>query len=152
MSTKTATKYLKLDWEPVQEDFYTETRLLGIIAPIRNYYLCWLLNTFLDYNFKLSPECEIQLNKKGRNYYFPVYESREPGTPLVHYLYHNHYDGEFLLPEFKHIDYIWLIKGWAEDDKNPDLIKYALKRIKEVQLVFDLSTDQIKNKNQLIFE
>jgi hypothetical protein len=155
MSTQTA-KYLKLDLESIQDDFFSDTRLIGIVAPIKNYYLCWLLNTILEYNFLLNPECEIVLHKrksnKDRKYYFPVYESREAGTPIVHYLYHNQNDGEYLLPEFKHVDYIWMIKGWSNEDNRPDNIKHSLKRIKLVQLVFDLSVDQIKNKDHMIFE
>ncbi len=154
MSTQTA-RYLKLDLEGIHDDFFSDTRLIGIVAPIKNYYLCWLLNTILEYNFLLNPECEITLKKvkanKDRLYYFPVYESREAGTPIVHYLYHNHFDGEYLLPEFKHVDYIWMIKGWSKEDNRSDNIKHSLKRIKLVQLVFDLSIDQIKNKEHLIF-
>ena len=152
MSTQTA-RYLKLDLGNIQEDFFSDTRLIGIVAPLKNYYLCWLLNTILEYNFNFNPECEIVLNKtkanKDRRYYFSVYESREVGTPIVHYLYHNHNDGEYLLPEFKHVDYIWMIKGWSREDNRPDYIKQSLKL---VQLVFDLSVDHIKNKDHLIFE
>jgi len=75
MSIQTA-KYLKLDLDSIQDDFFSDTRLIGIVAPIKNYYLCWLLNTILEYNFLLNPECEIILNKrkanKDRKYYFPV--------------------------------------------------------------------------------
>ncbi len=49
--------------------------------------------------------------RKKRQYYFTVYECPEPNKTLVHYLYNNQFDGEYLLPEFRHLDFFWLLKG-----------------------------------------
>jgi hypothetical protein len=142
---------LTLDIQSLNEDFFEETRLLGIIAPIKNYQLCWQLNNLFGYDFRLNPEIEIHLLKKNRNYFFNIYESTEPASFLTHYIYHNQFDGEYLLPEFKHMDFLWLMKGDCVDDEKCNWIKQAIKSISGVQLVAELTNEQIKNKGNMVF-
>ena len=141
----------KLNIEVLNEDFFDDTRLLGIIAPIKNYQLCWLFNTLLGFNFKLNADLEIHLRKKNRNYFFNIYESKEPNSFLSHFLYHNQFDGEYLLPEFKHMDYLWLMKGDSVEDVKCNWIKGAIKSINGVQLVTELTNEQIKTKGNIVF-
>ena len=142
---------LTLDIQSLNEDFFEETRLLGIIAPIKNYQLCWQLNNLLGFDFRLNPEIEIHLLKKNRHYFFNIYESTEPNSFLTHYIYHNQFDGEYLLPEFKHMDFLWLMKGDCVDDEKCNWIKRAVKSISGVQLVAELTNEQIKNKGNMVF-
>jgi hypothetical protein len=59
---------------------------------------------------------------------------------------------DYLLPELKHMDFIWWIRGeWIEDEKVKDIL-YTIRNIKGVQLVAELTPEQIKNKGHLIFE
>ncbi|MBP9213306.1 MAG: IPExxxVDY family protein [Chitinophagaceae bacterium] len=146
-----ATQKLKLDVDVLNEDFFDDTRLLGIIAPIKNYQLCWLFNTLLGFNFKLNADLEIHLRKKNRNYFFNIYESKEPNSFLSHFLYHNQFDGEYLLPEFKHMDYLWLMKGDSVEDIKCNWIKDSIKSINGVQLVTELTHEQIKTKGNIVF-
>jgi hypothetical protein len=80
-----------------------------------------------------------------------VYEYAEEHTALVHYLYNNQFDGEYLLPEFKHLDFLWLLKG---DPVKEDSIEHLIKSIKNiggVQLVVELTSQMIKHKEHLVF-
>jgi hypothetical protein len=141
---------LKLDNDAITDDFFTETRLLGIIAPIRNYQFCWQLNNLLGYNFRLNTDIDKQLHRKSRQYFFSVYQHHEDSF-LSYYLYHNHCDGEYLLPEFKHMDFLWLMKGdYVEDIKCASIVA-SVKSITSVQMVAELSYDKIKNKEHLVF-
>lgn len=146
------TKFI-LDQEPVKANFFANTRLLGIMASHKNYYFCWLLNNFLGTSFRLNNDIEIKARKKNRNYYYNVYEWGEPGSFLTHYLYHNQNDGEYLLNEFKNMDYIWLMKGDMVEEEKLNWFKKAIKNIEGVQLVVELSSDKIKEKNkeQIVF-
>jgi hypothetical protein len=144
-------KLLKLDMDAITEEFFEDTRLLGITATVKNYQLCWHLNTRAGFKFRLNSDIEIHLRKRERNYYFNIYESAEPNSFLTHYLYHNHFDGEYLLTEFKHIDYLWLMKGDCVDDEKCSWIKQALKSIGGVQLVAELTNEQIKTKGNMVF-
>ncbi len=141
---------LKLNIQEITNDFFEDTRLLGITASIKNYQFCWLLNN-LGYRFRLNTGIEIQLKKKQRDYFFPVYQHVVPNSFLTHYVYHNYFDGEYLLPEFKHIDFLWLMKGDCVDDEQCNQLIQSIKNINGVQLVAELTNQNIKNKEYLIF-
>ncbi len=141
---------LRLNVNELNNDFFEDTRLLGITAPIKNYQFCLQVNHMVGFNFKLNPEIEIQLKKKNRTYYFSVYQSVEPNSFLVHYIYHNQFDGEYLLPEFKHMDFLWLMKGDLVADDKCNWIKQAVKNIAGVQLVAELTNEKIKNKGNMV--
>ena len=142
---------LVLDNKNLAEDFFEDTRLLGIMAPIKDYQLCWHLNNLMGMDFRINNEIEIQLSKKDRNYFFALYEFSEPTGSLSHYLYNNRFDGEYLLPEFKHLDFLWLMKG---DIVSEDSLHQSINEIKEisgVQLVLELTNEKTRNKEHLVF-
>ena len=142
---------LRLNIDELNDDFFEDTRLLGITAPLKNYQFCLQLNNLLGYDFRLNPDIEIHLRKKNRSYYFSVYQSTEPNSFLTHYLYHNQFDGEYLLPEFKHMDFLWLMKGDFVDDEKCSWIRQAVRGITGVQLVAELTNEQIRNKGNMVF-
>jgi hypothetical protein len=142
---------LALDNKELTDSFFEETKLLGIMAPIKDYQFCWRLNHFLGVDFRINNELEIQLKKKTRSFFFPIYEYAQPACCLMHYLYNNRHNGEHLLPEFKHLDFLWLLKDDHVPDKIlSDLIE-SIRSINGVQLVVELTNEKIKNKEHLVF-
>jgi hypothetical protein len=142
---------LKLDLDELADDFFSDTRLIGIVAPIKDYQFCWNLNQLLRFDFRNNNEIEIQLSKKKRDYFFSVFEFREKNNSLVHYLYNNQFDGEYLLPEFKHLDFLWLLKGELVQEETMQSIMQAIRTITGVQLVMELTNEKIRNRGHLIF-
>ena len=142
---------LKLDMEEMAGEFFQDTRLLGIVSPIKDYQLCWLLNQLFRFNFRMNNEIEIQLTKKQRKYFFPVYQYSERTSSLVHYLYNNQHDGEYLLPEFKHLDFLWLIKDDIMQDDEVAVLINSIRTIPSVQLITEMTNEKIRNKQHLIF-
>ncbi len=142
---------LKIDNEVMVDEFFANTRLLGIVAPIEQYRFCWHLNQMLNFNFRINNNIEIQLNKKARKYFFPIYEYGEQGGTIKHYLYNNEDDGEYLLPELKHLDFLWLIKDDIMHDDDLGLLSSSIRTIPSVQLITELTNEKIKNKQHLIF-
>ncbi len=142
---------LTLDINELTNDFFADTRLLGIMVSAKSYRFCWQLNNMLGYNFRLNTGIEIHIQKKGRQYYFPVYQHAVHGSFLNHFIYHNQYDGEYLLPEFKHIDFLWLIKGDCIADEQCKALIQSVKNMNGVQLVAELTNEQIKTKGNLVF-
>jgi len=142
---------LVLDNNELTQDFFEDTRLLGIVAPIKDYQLCWHLNGLLGIDFRINHDIEIQLTKKKRNYFFAVYEFLDPTGSLCHYLYNNRFDGEYLLPEFKHLDFLWLMKGDIITEQTLQQTISDLRNITDVQLVTELTNEKIKNKEHLVF-
>ena len=142
---------LILDTQDITDGFFEDTRLLGIMAPMKDYQFCWQLNNMLGVDFRVNNDIEIQLKKKNRNYFFSLYEYQEPATALEHYIYNNQFDGEYLLPEFKHLDFLWLMKGDIVTDEMLRQQTENIKSINGVQLVLELTNEKIKNKEHLVF-
>jgi hypothetical protein len=142
---------LSIDNNALAEDFFSDARILGIVAPVKDYRFCWMLNQALGCDFRLNNDIEIQLAKKGRQYFFSIYEYGEPGTSLVNYIYSNQFNGEYLLPEFRHLDFLWLLKGDDVEDGHMSYMQQSIKNIASVQLITELDKDKIKNKIHLVF-
>jgi hypothetical protein len=142
---------LVLDTKELTEEFFSDTRLLGIMAPVKDYQFCWHLNSSIGLDFRLNNDIEIKLIKKKRNYFFSVYEYNEPTRFLSHYVYNNQFDGEYLLPEFKHLDFLWLMKGDEVSDDSLQETIQTIRSINSVQLVVELTNEKIKNKEHLVF-
>ena len=142
---------LLLNTKELTDEFFEDTRLLGIMAPIKDYQFCWQLNNSLGMDFRINNEIEIQLTRKKRNYFFAVYEFTEPTGSLCHYIYNNQFDGEYLLPEFRHLDFLWLMKGDAVTDDRLQQTMDFIKTINGIQLVTELTNEKIKNKEHLVF-
>ncbi|MGQ0738007.1 MAG: IPExxxVDY family protein [Bacteroidota bacterium] len=142
---------LVLDNKELTEMFFEDSRVLGIMAPVKDYQFCWHINTSTGLGFRLNHELEIKLKRKKRDYFFSLYEYNEPNKFLSHYIYSNQFDGEYLLPEFKHFDFLWLMKG---DELCEDALQetiQTIRSIQSVQLVAELKADKISNKENLVF-
>ncbi len=133
------------------ERFYDETRLMGIVAPMKGYKFCWQINQLLNFDFRIVPELELSMNKKGRNYYFSIYMFNQPLSSVSHFLYCNHDDGEYLLPELRHFDYLWLVKFNRVDEEEMRLFINSLRTLPVLQMVSELSLEKIRNKENLFF-
>lgn len=141
---------LRIDDEQMVEDFFADTRLISIVAPIKDYSFIWSINYFLGYSFKNASDAVLQYSKKGRQYFFNLFEYKMPHRAMTHLLYENQHDGEFLLPEFKHLDFLWLIQDCSfSEDEFQGLIK-IIKNIPHVQFVNEMAHEKIKNKKHLI--
>ena len=142
---------LNIDNESIAQEFFENAVLLGIVAPIKDYLFSWHLNQIFGFNFRVNNDIEIQLSKQQRKYFFSIYEYAVPSTSITHYLYNNQFDGEYLLPEFKHLDFVWLIKGEYISAQELKTLMQSIKSIPGVQLVKEMTNEKIKNKQHLIF-
>ena len=105
----------------------------------------------LNFNFRINNNIEIQLNTKARKYFFSIYEYGEQAGTIKHFLYNNEDDGEYLLPEFKHLDFLWLIKDDIMKDEEVAILISSIRTLPGVQLIIELTNEKIKNKQHLIF-
>jgi hypothetical protein len=80
-----------------------------------------------------------------------VYEFSEPTRFLSHYVYNNQFDGEYLLPEFRHLDFLWLMKGDEVCEEAMQETIQTIRTIPSVQLVAELKVEKISNKENLVF-
>jgi hypothetical protein len=142
---------LSINNHDLAEAFFEDTRLLGVMAPEKDYQFCWQINSLLGMDFRMNHDIEIGLKKKKRNYFFSVFEYHEPTSALCHYIYNNRFDGEYLLPEFKHLDFLWLMKDDFVDTPTFQYIIQSIRSISGVQLVVELTNEKIRNKEHLVF-
>jgi len=141
---------LKLDNETIAKEFFENSFLMGIVAPVKDYVFAWHINQKLGLGFRNNADLEIQLLKKKRNYFFSVYHYLDASVNTEHLLYNNQHDGEFLLPEFKHLDFLWLIKGDDLIKEELDTLLQSTRIIPAVQLVTEMTNEKIKNKQHLV--
>lgn len=142
---------LSINNHDLAEAFFEGTRLIGIMTTDKDYQFCWQLNSIMGMDFRINHEVEIRLKKKKRDYFFSVFEYHEPLGALAHYLYNNQFEGEYLLPEFRHLDFLWLMKDDVVDNATLQQIIGSIRVIPSVQLVVELTNEKIKNKEHLVF-
>lgn len=142
---------LKISNDDLADAFFEDSHVLGVVSSLKNYQFIWHINQQLGFTFRLNSELEIELRKKTRNYFFSIYEYQIPQTSLVYYIYHNQNNGEYLLPEFKHLDFIWMIKGEDFSLKELEALQKTIKLMPSVQFVIEMDQEKIKNKQHLIF-
>ena len=81
----------------------------------------------------------------------PVYGWMEPNKTLTYDLYNFQLDGEGLLPEFRHLDFFWLLKGDEVSEELMNDLMESIRSISGVQLVTELTRIKIKHREHLIF-
>ncbi|HQV05193.1 MAG TPA: IPExxxVDY family protein [Chitinophagaceae bacterium] len=131
--------------------FFEDVQMIGIVSSVKDYQLCWHLNNSLGLHFTVNNELEIIWQKNKRKYHFPMYEFRERDRFLTHYIYNTQHDGEYLLPEFKYFDFLWMMKGEKIERQEFESLMEAIRSINSVQLVTEMLVDKIQNKENLIF-
>lgn len=142
---------LTLDNKELTGMFFEDSRVLGIMTTVKDYQFCWHINSSTGLDFRLNHELEIKLVRKKRGYYFSLYEYNEPNKFLSHYIYKNQFDGEYLLPEFRNLDFLWLMKGDEVNDETVQETIQTVRLIPHVQLVTELAIDKITSKENMVF-
>jgi hypothetical protein len=141
---------LIIDNDQIAEEYFADARLFGIQCPLEPHRFIWTINRQFLYDFRYQAGSEIKVKKKGRQFRYPIFQCKEPQLEVVHLIYANQFDGEYLLSELRYFDYLWLMKGELPGEELPGLILAELKTIEQVQLVTELSKEKIVNKTQLV--
>ncbi|HSK13961.1 MAG TPA: IPExxxVDY family protein [Phnomibacter sp.] len=141
---------LIIDNNQIAEAFFEDARLLGIQCPVEPHRFVWMVNRAFGYHFQYQPDGEIKLTSQKRDYQYPVYRCQEENMELFHLLYVNEDDGKNLLPELKHIDFLWLMKGELPNEAFLQTIMRELRALDSVQLVLELTNEKIRNKEHLV--
>ncbi len=161
-----------LDVGEMKQNFFADTAMIGIATAVPGFRFCWILNKYFDTCFANVPENTICMGegKGGKDvvnylsahaqtemfpgeraeskdtkelYFFPTYCHVVPNSSYSYMLYQLKSGKKVLLPEAKHLDFLWLIQT-AEPMHDAHTILRELRNIPEVQLVQELTTDQIR--------
>lgn len=140
---------LRLNDDMLSDSFFEGTRILGIASTLKNYQLCWHLEKSMNIDFHTAIDLQIEMEKNRRSYSFTVYQFIHPVSQQQHFLYSNKHEGEFLLPELQHLDFIWLIRDDFFDESDFLLLQQGIRSIQGVQLVTEVQHEKIKSKDNL---
>lgn len=134
----------------MQEDFFTDTALIGIASPLPAYQLCGILNECFDVRLTREVDMDVQLRtRKKSEHYFSIYQYCAPLNGARYLLYKLKSDNQMLLPEAKNLDYLWLIQS-SSTATHAGSIAECLKQLPEVQLAQVLELDKLKSLSNLI--
>lgn len=134
----------------MQEEFFADAALIGMVSALPFSRLCWLLNTRFDISFIRRPDMDICLQKSpAKQHFFPIYEYNIPLSETRYLLYKLKSHTEALLPELKQLDYLWMIQSCsAETDATS--FTGLLRDMPEIQLAQTLTPDRLKNISHLL--
>ena len=129
-------------------DFY----LIGIVSPVREYKLAWLINKMLGIHLVKKPDLEINfINNK-----LIISNFKSGMEPRMYRLLKNQSVGEpagkpyYLLPELKNFDFLLMISDESNTVVMDDLLE-NIRQIPEVYYVMQTDLSQLDSKENLIF-
>lgn len=141
---------MTLDVAAMQEEFFSDTALVGIVSVLPVYRFCWMINQKFNMNFVRDAESEICIQDTQKStHYFPVYKYCAPLNGNKYLIYKLKHDKESLLPEVKQLDYLWMIQSNTPEQDAAE-IAGLLKNIPDIQLAQLIAIDKLKNLGHLI--
>ena len=139
-----------LNTADMQEDFFADAALIGIVSPVPAYQFCWLLNQHFDMDFVRDAEHDICVQtNKDQQHYFAVYQYAAPLNGPKYILYKLKSDKQSLLPEAKGLDYLGMVQSTCPDN-HAEQITDLLKTMPQVQLAHMIAPSHLKNLNNLL--
>ncbi len=141
---------LMLNTAAMQEEFFSDAALIGIVSPLPAYYFCWMLNEHFDMNFCREPELDIcvQATKEHQNYY-AIYQYCVPLNGARYLLYKLKSDKQSLLPEAKNLDYLWMIQSSSSENHAKQITEF-LKQMPDVQMAQMIAPEKLKHLSNLL--
>lgn len=139
-------KKLILDNQLLENEFFEDVHLIGIVCPEAPHYLAWQIGDSSPYPFIRQMESDIFVD----DIFYPVYFFLDQKQMLEHYLIANRTSTHFMLPELKNIDFIWMSKGVQFPDIEKQGILSLLRHLPTVTAFFELPNHQIKQRQHLI--
>lgn len=132
------------------QEYFEDASLIGIQCPLEPHRMVWQINNRCQYNFEYQPASDINLTKKGSSFSYPVFMCQELRFAMQHIIYTNQQRGEYLLPELRHFDFIWMLKTDRPIFNLVSLLVEELKTIEKVQVAIQVDAEKIIRKKHLV--
>ncbi len=145
-----AIKKIIIDNDELAREFLEDACVLGIQTAMEAHRFIWAINRGFRLDLRYQPDVEIVLPKRAKNFLFPYYLYQDTISDMLHLVYVNKHDGEYLLPELKHFDFLWVLKSETEKREQLQNIIASLRTMDQVQMVAELAGDKIKHKQNLV--
>lgn len=139
-----------LDTGSMQENFFSDSVLIGIVCTLPVHRFIWTINNSFDLNFIREPELDICLqNSKGNKTFFQIYQYQIPLSGDRYLMYKLKRGEEFLLQEVKQLDYLWFLQSNNAEEESKNIIS-QLRTIPDIQLAQIITSDRLKNLDNLL--
>ncbi|MCB9034472.1 MAG: IPExxxVDY family protein [Chitinophagales bacterium] len=126
-----------------------DIHLWGINSNLEDYRLCWYINETLYWKMKRINDVNFYNPKSKTVQYYSAYKFENEIDFYDAELIQNKRAGNYLLPEMKSFDYVFLLKGeLAYFDT--DAFEQQLSQISGIQLVYKVDLDKIKSRKNLL--
>lgn len=122
--------------------------MYGIVSQEKPHRLAWYINKFNPFAFTRVDDYQITIHDKECMFAQFVFNHEENHTTYT--LIANRDESSFLLPEVKNYDYLLVITG-ATDFFEEHPLKDMFKQIPVVQIVYEIETEKLKSKSNLIY-
>lgn len=137
---------LILDDSFLEEEFFEDVVLIGIVCARKPHQLAWFLREYTGYLFERNHDYQ---NIKD-DLIFPVFYLEDQLQFIEHFLFTNRIQKEFLMPEAKNIDFIWMIKSSMQRLTLRDKILPHLKNIPCIDYAFEINPTALKSRQVLV--
>lgn len=139
-------KKLVLDNAALEEEFFEDVLLIGIVTPLEPHQLIWRIQKATGFLFKRDPDNDIEAN----GLFFPIYQLNENDKYIEHVIYTNRKKTDFLLPEARNTDFIWMLKGNLHHAGYETTIPLMLQQLSRIDHCFTINPAHLKNRQYLI--
>lgn len=137
-------KVIKLELEE-NYDFL----MLGLVSTAKDYRICFQLNKLLELDLCKQKDIELKTNKTGNTDHFSFYEFVNEDQ-VEYYFICNKGKTTGLIPEYKQLDYFFIIKNQIGDFESSDFIK-KLNSISLILGVYPINASMLKSRENLLF-
>lgn len=126
-----------------------DIHLWGINSNLEDYRLCWFINDTLQWKMRRIEDINFYNPKIKVVQSFSAYKYENEIDFYDAELIQNKRAGNYLLPEMKNFDYVFLLKGELEYF-DIAAFEYQLSQISGIQLVYKVDLDKIKSRRNLL--
>lgn len=126
------------------EDFL----MFGLVCGERPHRLAWMMNETGTFHFVRLNDIHFY-GKANAEYFFPRFRYTDEINHLDYHLLGNKDEGQFLIPELRHVDYLLILKGAIDYFDAKEFIQQT-KNLETVQLVTELNPAVLKSRENLI--
>lgn len=135
----------KIKYDPT-DDY----KVVGIASSLKEYKLCYHLNTFLNCDFKKLKDLIFEPTDRTRKIQFSVFKAGDENDKNYFVVFTNKDLQDVLLPEISNFDYVLQIHGKYEEEELKNLTS-AIKQFPEVMMTAEIPLKKIKSKERLVY-
>ncbi|MBL4625741.1 MAG: IPExxxVDY family protein [Flavobacteriales bacterium] len=146
-------------------DYDYDFLLIGILASVPDYKLCWGMNKALKILLRKEKDLELRLHENEKKEGLKLTFETPEMTPLFSmYSFYNEVNhvkytvaanksaSGLLVKEEQSVDFFLVVEGLYDDSEKEEVIISALREQREIITAYKIDPNNLKSKQNLIFE